>query len=222
MKNIYPSLRKASLFFYGALLCIVLCMLFNFVQGSEPLIARHSFWLNVFFVNYTFMGDAIFVLAVVLFLRFYCREKEKAKTVFYSFLLTMLLIQLFKNVLHHSGFILYFEESQYLFNTAPLSETAFRQLPSSHTALAFSLAASLSSFTKNKLTHILLLLGCGLLAFSRLYLAGHYFMDVVIGMFIGIFSTGTIIFLLKVNTKKNYQLRITNYENPKLTMSLGN
>jgi len=217
MKAAISLLRKSNLFFTGAFLCVVVAAVIYLLKGNVQFDGTRSFWVNVFFVNFTFMGDAVFVLVVAAIFLFYYRQPQKAKTIFFNFLLTMLLVQLFKNILHNGAFTLYFEESQYLFNSTFIKETAHEQLPSGHTALAFSLAACLSSFTKRKLTQVLVLLACGLLAFSRLYLAKHSLMDVVGGTIIGLTSWVLINAVFKSKIR-NYKLEIRNGEQE---LSLG-
>jgi undecaprenyl-diphosphatase len=217
MKVVISLLRRSNLFFTGTLCCIVIAAIVYVSKGNVQFEGTRSFWLNVFFVNFTFMGDAVFALAVGAIYLFYYRQPQKAKIIFFNFLFTILLVQLFKNILYNGAFILYFEESQYLFNSTFIKETAYEQLPSGHTALAFSLAACLSSFTKRKLTQVLLLLACGLLAFSRLYLAKHSLMDVVGGTVIGLTSWVLINAVFKSKIR-NYKLEIRNGEQE---LSLG-
>jgi len=211
MKAAISLLRRSNLFFTGAFLCVAAAAVVYLLNGNIQFGGAHSFWINVFFVNVTFMGDAVFVLAVAALLLFYYRQPQKAKLIFFNFLLTMLLVQLFKNILHNGTFTVYFEESQYLFNSTFIKETAYEQLPSGHAALAFSLAACLASFTARRSTQLLLLLGCCLLAFSRMYLTKHMLMDVVGGMLIGTISYALVNALFKSKIR-NYKLEIRNSE----------
>lgn len=222
MKAAVTLLRRSNLFFTGTICCIAIAAIVYILGGNVQFNGTRSFLLNVFFVNFTFMGDAVFVLAVGAIFLFYYRQPQKAKILFFNFLFTMLLVQLFKNLLHSGVFTIYFEESQYLFNSTFIKETAHEQLPSGHTALAFSLAACLASFTRRKSTRLMLLLGCILLAFSRMYLAKHALMDVVEGALIGAASSVVMSFLLKLKPgrKRNYELQITNYGVPGFANSL--
>lgn len=61
--------------------------------------------------------------------------------------------------------------------------------PSGHTMSAFGLTAILSRFTSNKTYHILLLLYAISIAYSRIYMLQHFYIDVYAGAIFGFLCT---------------------------------
>lgn len=64
---------------------------------------------------------------------------------------------------------------------------AFTSYPSGHTLSAFALFGLFALIYQNKLIYILMLFLSFLVAFSRVYLMHHFYMDVLAGSLVGIF-----------------------------------
>lgn len=157
--------------------------LFKFVPSGATVHVPHNFWLNVLFINITFLGSAIFCFGLILYL-FYKKQYAIARLITGSTLLSLLLIQIIKNYLSIDGIQIFFEDEQYLFNA---TETSI-QLVSSHTALAFSLATFFVLHFNNRILRYSILLLAIVVAWSRIYLSHHTLPDLFAGAFIGLFS----------------------------------
>ena len=63
------SIRKNKIYFIGLLASLLTAAVFLLANGKAAtfisLNSYHPFLLNIFFINYTFMGDGIFALCLV-------------------------------------------------------------------------------------------------------------------------------------------------------------
>lgn len=182
-------IRKHRTFFLSFLIvAFILFCLYAIGPGSIAYTKQdgHPFWLNVFFVNFTFFGDAWFAIGLSGYLLY--KGKKEWAAIFISFLMTMLLVQITKNIVAGTSFRVFVEPGQLLYFTREDMLCSRQTFPSGHTAMAFSLAMLwLSRIHKISMSYILLF-AAFLLAFSRMYLAQDSFFDVAAGACIGIFS----------------------------------
>ena len=72
---------------------------------------------------------------------------------------------------------------------------AFTSYPSGHTLSAFALFGLFALIYKNKLVYIIMLLLSMLVAFSRVYLMHHFYMDVLAGSLVGVFLSTFIYYI---------------------------
>jgi len=188
MKHNIPALIKTrKLFFISFLFVLVTTVAMMFIYGNN-LMVQHSFWPNVFFVNYTFMGDAVFAICLAVFFTFYLKRRQQGMVLFYGFFLTEIIVQVIKNIESFPVPDLFSEQGQYLFLTDSTSSADHTSMISGHTAIAFSLATVLIFTLNNSITQLSLLIGSVLLAYSRIYLAQHGLVDVLIGAVTGTIS----------------------------------
>lgn len=170
--------------------------LFEFVSPGPPLQVYQNFWLNVLFINITFLGSVIFCMVLILYL-IYKKQYILVRLISGSIFSTILLIQIIKNYLHNDGIQIFFEDEQYLFNTDKKSI----QFISSHTALAFTLVTVFAlHFYNRKIRFFLILVGF-IVAYSRIYLSDHTLPDLFAGAFVGLLS-GAIVYYCYLNYSK--------------------
>jgi membrane-associated phospholipid phosphatase len=194
--------NKENRFFYvGMLLFLIASIIFLIVCGKSvaflSLNAYHPFWLNVFFINYTFIGDGIFALCLIGVMYFYFKKKNLSIALIYSFLISGLTVQVIKNSINAPRPKLFFESGQYLFFLDGITRTGNSSFPSGHTATAFAIATVLVIMMKNKKWQLPILFAAILVGYSRIYLAQHFLLDVVIGAFIGSLSGIMAVYLLQ-------------------------
>lgn len=186
------------------LLFILLSSLFLITTNNAFSFIRlnifHSFWLNVFFINFTFIGDGIFAICLIAFILLYKKNKQQALALSYSFLLSGLTVQIIKNLIYAPKPTLYFEPGQYLYFIDGVTHANYANFPSGHTAIAFAIATVLTLMLKNKKWQLPLLLLAILVGYSRIYLAQHSLIDVFIGASVGSLS-GVFSFYLLRNSK---------------------
>jgi len=162
--------------------------------------AYHPFELNVFFINYTFMGDGIFAICFIALL-FYCKKKQQGYAMLFSFLFSGITVQLIKNWVSAPRPRLFFEAGQYLHFIDGVSLANHSSFPSGHTATAFAIATVMVLFMKDKSWQLPVLISAILVGYSRIYLAQHFLADVMIGALIGCGSGMAAVYLAQ-NLKK--------------------
>jgi membrane-associated phospholipid phosphatase len=175
-------------------------LVFGKTVCSFPLEAYHSFWLNVFFINFTFIGDGIFVLCLIALVYFYFKNKKLAFTLLYSFLVSGIAVQIIKNLAGASTPRLFFEAGQYLNFLNAVTPANNASFPSGHTATVFAIATVLVLMLKNKNWQIPIFFVAVLVGYTRIYLAQHFLIDVIIGAFIGTVS-GVLSYHLVIHAK---------------------
>lgn len=201
MKQLNTTLQSNSHFYISSLLFLVSSgLILLTVSKAESFISLnsfHSFSLNVFFVNYTFLGDGIFAVCLCAFL--FCRKQQKlALLILAAYLSSGLVTQILKNCIYAPRPRIFFEASQYLYHLDNFGNSGggSSSFPSGHTTSAFALATVLAVHFKNKFTGILLFIAAALVGYSRIYLAAHFPADVLAGAGIGIvFATISIVFI---------------------------
>ncbi len=205
LESVNTSLfNRHKKYFVSLLFFILLSSLFlvttNKAFSFISLNIYHSFWLNVFFINFTFLGDGIFAICLIAIISFYKKNKQQALALSYSFLLSGIAAQIIKNLIHSPRPKLYFEPGQYLYFIEGVTHANYASFPSGHTATAFAIATVLALMLKNKKWQLPLLLIAILVGYSRIYLAQHFLIDVIIGASIGSLS-GVFSFYLVRNSK---------------------
>lgn len=200
MKQLSATLYTNRLFYYCSLFYIVMVaavvVLFSKPDGFVLLNNHHSVALNIFFVNYTFLGDGIFALALAVFL-FYRKQKKLALLIIAAYLSSGLTAQLLKNIIYAPRPRIYFEASQYIYHIDNFGNSGggANSFPSGHTTSAFSLATILALWCRKNLLSLLLAAAAALVGYSRIYLAQHFPADVLAGAVIGVLF-GTLSFIL--------------------------
>ena len=221
MKNLISLLKSKPIYFFSLLIFLFtgfLLLLFN-VEGIAFISfdAAHPFWLNVFFINYTFMGDGIFAAALIAVYLFYFKKRQEGLALLYAFLLSAGAIQIIKNCLSFSRPTLFFEQGQYLFPTGNVSLSVFSSFPSGHTASAFAIATVMILMVKNKKWQLPVFAAALLTGYSRMYLAQHSFLDILAGSILGCFSGLIAVHLVYHIKRSGFFFRPTHqHETPKV------
>ena len=116
--TIRTRLNTCSTYLYAllALLAAAALLLLTLGKGASfiSLNAYHSFALNVFFINYTFFGDGIFAISLILFCFIY-KQKQLGLHLLVSFLFSGVIVQIIKNTVSAPRPKLFFEAGQYLY-----------------------------------------------------------------------------------------------------------
>lgn len=144
---------------------------------------------DVFFHYYTYVGDWLPYLAVVLLL-FY--KYRMALLILFSQLLSGLISQILKHLFDESRPLLYFNM---YFPNVQLHRVAGEHLhtvhsfPSGHTVTAFAFFLALAFYSKKPSLHFLYVVLAILVGYSRVYLSQHFAIDVLAGSLIGVSVT---------------------------------
>jgi len=168
----------------------------NFLKNLLP----HNYFFDLFFSFFSLKGNAIFVWILVIIIALFLEEKkhpgisknDKKFIIAFtlSFLLTAFLVEyLLKNFFNRQRPI--------STNYCPIDFS----FPSGHAATAFSAATVLTFFDKKRRFFYYTI--AFLIAYSRLYLGCHYFLDVLGGGVLGIIISKVILNILLLSNKKN-------------------
>jgi membrane-associated phospholipid phosphatase len=202
--TIPSNLRSCKWYFFGFSILLILGAILLIVAGKSAsfiaLNSYHPFLLNLFFINYTFLGDGIFALSLIGLLYFYFKRKQQSYALLISFLVSGLAVQIIKNLVNAPRPRLFFEAGQYLYFIDGVSLANHSSFPSGHTATAFAIATVLVIMLKNKRLQLFILMAAALVGYSRIYLAQHFLLDVIIGASIGT-ASGVLSVYLATNTK---------------------
>ncbi len=205
MKQLSSTLYTNRLFYYCSLFFIacaaVIVVLFSKREGFILLNNYHNVALNIFFVNYTFLGDGIFALALAAFL-FYRKQKKLALLILIAYASSGLTAQVMKNIIYAPRPRIYFEASQYIYHLDNFGNSGggASSFPSGHTTSAFALATIAALWFRKNWLSFLLATAAALVGYSRIYLAQHFLVDVLSGAGIGVVS-GTITFIMLYNNR---------------------
>jgi len=169
-----------------SLVCFLICTYLPFMNFSISLSDNHPFLLNVFFVNYTFVGSYFFALALILLLACYFKKFRLATSLFISVFVAVLFVQIIKNLMHSASISWYLESGQYLFFEDEYRLGNYYSFPSGYTATGFAIASIIAANQRNFMKVLLIYAGAGILGFSRIYLAQHNLAEVLAGATIGL------------------------------------
>lgn len=178
----------------------LLCYGFFFLVGLIFLLAKgktgsflilnpfHESPLDLFFINFTYLGDGLFAVAVIILLMV-LRRWSQAWQILIAFLLSALLAQALKalfgmprpwEVFEHGGKYAYFIDG--------VTRRGFSSFPSGHSTTVFTLATMLAIFEKNKRMNVFYVLTAVAVGYSRIYLGQHFLTDVLMGSFLGVLT----------------------------------
>ncbi len=190
MTAVASRLQQRHLFFIGYLLILIPGLLLLAIKGKRDsfllLNAFHKPWLDNFFINYTYMGDGLFAVALSVFLFFVLKQKKMGFIMLVAYAFTGILAQMIKPIIESPRPQPYFAPQWLPFFIKDIIHGGHTSFPSGHTVTAFAVATVIVLFTHNKLLHIVLLMLAMLTGFSRVYLSQHFLLDVLAGSLIGV------------------------------------
>lgn len=177
------------------------CYLLFFFAGLAVVLARgkagaflllnpyHRSPLDLFFTNYTYLGDGLFALAVILVLAIR-RRYPAACEVLIAFLLSALVAQILKNVFSMPRPREFFNQGQYegpyTYFIQGVTLRGFSSFPSGHSTSIFALATMLAMLGSGKHWNWLYLFAAIAVGYSRIYLGQHFLNDVLAGSMTGV------------------------------------
>jgi membrane-associated phospholipid phosphatase len=201
MQNKLSEWNKNKIYFTGLISILLSSAVFLIFNGKTAafisLNSYHPFLLNVFFINYTFIGDGIFALCLIAAMFFYLKKKQQGFALLYSFLISGIAVQIIKNLTDSPRPKLFFEAGQYLHFIDGVTLANNSSFPSGHTATAFAIATVMVLMMKNKSWQLFILISAILVGYSRIYLAQHFLIDIIIGSLTGSLSGIVSVYLIK-------------------------
>lgn len=208
MRNLFAENRS---FVLAYLLVLIIALSLKFFYTKETLFLavnlNHNALADQFFKFLTHVGDGLMFIVIVVILLFV--EYRKSILAFAIYIVSSQIAQFLKRVVFEEvpRPKKYFEGLQELHFVDGVQVHNMMSFPSGHTTSAFALAAFLTLIAKNKNVGCIYLIIAILIAYSRMYLAQHFFEDVMMGSIIGVFSAFiTTYFLQRSNWYKNQKL----------------
>ena len=186
LKSIIVANRN-FLLWYGFFFLVGLTLLLAKGKTASFLVLNpfHQTPLDYFFIAFTYLGDGIFAVAVIILLMV-LRRWPQAWQLLIAFLLSALLAQIFKNVFSMPRPREVFNHGEYLYFIDGITHHGFSSFPSGHSTSVFTLATMLAIFEKNKRMNVFYLLTAVAVGYSRIYLGQHFLTDVLMGSFLGV------------------------------------
>jgi membrane-associated phospholipid phosphatase len=188
MKTFVTLFRKNTYFFLALIIWILAGGIMQSIFTPEELFIginrMHNPVTDVLMTGITYLGDGV-AFALVLVCMLIARKFKPFFIGLASVLLVTLVVQTVKHVADAPRPMLYFQQAAFVHTVRWVSVHYHHSWPSGHSACAFALFSYLSLIDDNK-KRGLLFIGVALLAaYSRIYLAQHFFADIYIGSIIG-------------------------------------
>jgi membrane-associated phospholipid phosphatase len=206
LKTLISLFGKNLWFFVPFLLWVVTGAVLQifFFTHEELFLAinqAHTPWLDVVMTGVTYIGDGItfgVMLAVILALRKF-RLFFNAGAIL---LMVTVVVQSAKHFFNAPRPMHYFADTAIVHTVKWVTVHGSCSFPSGHTTTAFAMFCFLALISKNKAVGILFLTMGLIAAWSRIYLAQHFFVDVYVGSIIGTLSS-VFVFMLFEQRKVN-------------------
>ena len=175
----------------------LLCYGFFFLVGLIVLLEKgktasfmmlnpfHQTLLDYFFIGFTYLGDGVFTIAIIILLMV-LRRWPLAWQLLTAFLLSTLLAQVLKELFHMPRPWEVFNHGEYGYFIDGITNHGHASFPSGHSTSVFTLATMMAIFEKNKKMNVLYLLMAVAVGYSRIYLGQHFLTDVLMGSFLGV------------------------------------
>lgn len=196
----YTKLHFTSIYTLVALLiCLIFYLYYGKINSFLIINQFHHPVADIFFKYFTNLGDGL--VWIFLLLATYFIAKKKIWIVVANFMISTIFAQGLKHLfftealrpiaLMSGGYDLHFVEGVKIYTQ--------HSFPSGHTTTAFAIAFTIILLLKknNKFKYIGLFMAF-MVAYSRVYLAQHYLIDVIAGGFLGISSTFASVYLLSL------------------------
>lgn len=161
-------------------------LLFSYVNTN------YSLYGDIAMYYITKMGESIFIIPLLISLPFVFKQLRTWKYLSAALLGNIgafLLSQSLKSIYNEPRPLNFFQEAKWIHMADHWERYFHRSFPSGHTTGAFAAFCFLSLFLapRHKWWGAIFFLLAVLVAYSRLYLAAHFFLDVYVGSIIGTF-----------------------------------
>jgi membrane-associated phospholipid phosphatase len=148
----------------------------------------YSPFFDFFFRNATHLGDGTMIAVLTIILLFF--KYRYALAFLLGSLLTSGVVHIFKRLLLEEMYrpSKYFElyETYQLYIVEGVTLRSLQSFPSGHTSTAFNVFLMLALLTRNSFLKMVCLIFAVLVAYSRVYLSQHFFIDIAAGSFIAV------------------------------------
>jgi membrane-associated phospholipid phosphatase len=199
--RITDVLYRLRLFFVPYVIILSICLTIKLIYTREAIYfavnSYHNVIADYFFIGATAVGDGLFMLLVAIILALY--SYRNAFLMATSFLITTVLVQIAKRIVHAPRPSVYFTDHTHIYYVNGVKLFTSNSFPSGHTVQAFTMAVVLAYLAKQKSWGLILLVAAICVGYSRMYLSEHFFEDVLAGSIIG--TVATVIWLTIIDSK---------------------
>ena len=185
-------IRKNIWFFTSYLLLLVIGLfpLLIYAKGDILIFLNnlHSEKLDILFISFNMIGHGIVYLYFLLVLAFFrLKYLILGATMFLG---SGLFTHILKRIFDEPRPAIWFPESVVLsFVVEGFEKYQFQSFPSGHTTAGFSIFLFLSILTPNKSLGAVFAIAACLVAFSRVYLVQHFYIDIYFGSMVGVLGS---------------------------------
>lgn len=170
----------------------------------------HTLYLDIFFQNYTLLGDGVFSIAIFLILLL-ADKITLAIQVITGYLLSGIVSQVIKHMVHAPRPHAIISNAEYPYFIEGVTLSGMNSFPSGHTTSVFALAVLLALNTSRKpqaksrkqiqlrtsSLSLIYLITAIITGYSRIYLGQHFLADVTTGALIGTLSALVVYWYLR-------------------------
>ncbi|UTW62290.1 phosphatase PAP2 family protein [bacterium SCSIO 12741] len=199
------TLKSHSGFIYPYLAYLVVggIFLLNVNRAESHEILNQFFWapLHPFFAYITHLGDGLtlaIVAAILLMLNFRATIFMALSGMLAGGITQFLKHQFFDDVVRPVFYFNHFHPGEFMPQVVPGVQTLIHNsFPSGHSTASFAMFCTLAMITRRPSFRVIFFFAALIIAYSRVYLSQHFFVDTYVGSFIGISGTLIIYHLLQ-------------------------
>lgn len=198
-KSFRDILREHITFIIPFLILVVICFVILLTNAKAELFLRTNVYHNAFFDEFfkicTLLGDVVTTLVIciaMLFIRY-----RFAVLTFLAYAYSSVIVQILKRIFDSPRPSKFFEGLNPIRTIEGYPLYEWNSFPSGHSTNAFTLAVVLSFILSHRNRHWIIIPIAVITAFSRVYLAQHFFQDVFAGAVLGVVLTFQLIWCLE-------------------------
>ena len=176
--------------------CGICLAVFSSIDLFFRLNTFHTLYLDIFFQNYTLLGDGVFSIAIFLILLL-ANRIPLALQVITGYLFSGIVSQIIKHLVHAPRPHAIITNAAYPYFIEGVTLSGMNSFPSGHTTSVFALAVLLALNTTDKRISLIYLITAIITGYSRIYLGQHFLADVTTGALIGTMSSLVVYWYLR-------------------------
>lgn len=208
-KSFTELLTRHRSFIIPFLVLIIICFVVQLANSKTELFLWTNIYHNGFFDQFfklsTMIGDELTTVLVVIGMLFIKYRYSVLTLLAYAY--TSVIVQVLKRIFNSPRPSKFFEGLDPIRTIEGYPLYEWNSFPSGHSTSAFTLAVVLTYLLPYKNRHWIIIPIAVITAFSRVYLAQHFFQDVVAGAILGVVLTFQLIWWLE-NTEWYHSPRL--------------
>lgn len=201
-KSFTSILRQNRYFVITFLALIIVCLFIQLTTSKAELFMwtnnHHNDFFDDFFKAWTLLGDGLFTVVIIVILLFVKFRFALLALLAYGY--SSVIVQILKRLFNSPRPTKFFEGLNPIRTIEGYPLYEWNSFPSGHSTSAFTLAVVITYLLPNKKHHWIIIPIAIVTAFSRVYLAQHFFQDVFAGAVLGVVLTFQLIWWLE-NTR---------------------